>query len=200
MWYKLIAAIVVIFCVLFVCVSLQENTPITSVENVMPNNCSVWQGDAYINAHNVTADRGVFVQCDHVMLVAVASLNKYISDRFIYQEDGGWFVRQNRLDHIQFYQIHNEQYISIAEFEKYLFLDERYLAMGIVLLQTNIPSHVNWEGTGFVFTGESSTAIDRPMDGITDDGRKLWLIEADLWVEDDDGSMYRYEKPRYKPD
>lgn len=56
MWYKLIAAIVVIFCVLFVCVSLQENTPITSVENVMPNNCSVWQGDAYINAHNVTAD------------------------------------------------------------------------------------------------------------------------------------------------
>lgn len=150
-----------------------------------------------INGVRITEETAA-VTLDGKIYFSVAALQQNISGSFASVRDDSLYLRRSRIDESAQIKTENGLYVEFDVLKTYLHINRnKFESNGTIYADTMIPLSICLEGIGYQAESESESCGTVPAaapDCILADGRGVWKIDGDCYVEDDFGAVYRYKE------
>lgn len=162
--------------------------------------CTEYTGCYYINGKRVTA-KNAAILWHETLYLSLEPLQEMVSEQFLYIDEQGIHIRHALITLDQAIRVDGTLYLPEPLLSKtYLHVNQDVLkAGGPIYLDTHLPLSVSYQHDRYEKTDKNrkSSRFFLRKCTILESGRRLWRGRGCVWVEDDWGKAYQYQKIEY---
>ena len=148
----------------------------------------------YVNGE-IAAEDGdwIFADPDGRYYADVGFLCRHIAPDFITRsEDGAWRLRRLSLADDAVILYGEQALLDLEKADFCLRVDPYWLEAGVFSLLERFSPVLEADGARYERTGESAPCPESGWDAVSPEGRAMWRMGGDWWLEDGRGLMWRY--------
>ena len=140
-------------------------------------------------------DGGIFTDGAGGFYADIEALRRWISPDFArVNGDGVWMIRRIVPEKDAVVYSEGRAFLDLGKADFCLRTDPYWLEAGVFSLLVRFSPVLTADGGTFERTGETMPRPAEPCGRVSPEGRGMWMIGGDWWVEDDDGLAWRYTR------
>lgn len=162
--------------------------------------CTEYTVSYYINGKRVIA-KDAALMCDGTLYLSLEPFPEMVSEQFLHIDAQGIQIRHAVVALDQAIRVDETLYLPEPLLSSaYVHINQDVLKTGgPIYLDTHLPLAVSYGNDRYELTSEQRAVSDfiKEADSVLESGRRLWKGRGCVWVEDDWGKAYQYQKIEY---